>query len=185
MIGFLLAVLAGWLLADFLSGLLHWLEDRIAGDRWPILGPLVFAPNRLHHEQPLAFTRASFAARNGTSIVAALILFATIATTLVLMPAMAVPGLVWVLLISATIAGALANQIHYWAHMPHRAPGIVQALQTIGLCQSRWHHARHHAPPQRERYCILTNWLNPWLDQCSIWAMLERRIPRHLLRSAE
>ena len=72
-IGLLLQILAGWLLADFLSGLLHWIEDRFGPGRehWPVVGSQVFAPNLLHHAQPLAFTRNRFLSRNSTTIAAA------------------------------------------------------------------------------------------------------------------
>ena len=42
-------ILTAWLTADFLTGLFHWFEDRYAKTSWPIFGPLVAAPNELHH----------------------------------------------------------------------------------------------------------------------------------------
>jgi len=178
---YVLAALAGWLIADLLTGVVHWIEDRIDGDSWLIVGSLIFAPNRLHHEQPIAFTRNGFWSRNGTSISAALGVGGTLVLILYVAFGTGVPSWAWVALGSATFGGAMANQVHYWAHMPHRAPGIVQALQSIGLCQSRHHHARHHAPPQQDRYCVLTNWLNPWLDRNDVWKRLERFVPKRWL----
>ena len=62
-------LLLGWLLADFLSGVLHWIEDRFGRGRehWPVLGQLIFAPNLLHHADPTDFLRASFVGRNWTT----------------------------------------------------------------------------------------------------------------------
>ena len=36
------------LVADFLSGLFHWLEDAYGREDWPITGRLVTKPNILH-----------------------------------------------------------------------------------------------------------------------------------------
>jgi len=176
----LLAVVLGWLLADFLTGLFHWAEDRLAGDEWPVLGPLVFAPNRLHHEQPMAFTRTGFVQRNATSIAAASIVFCAVLMALWLAFG-ELPGFLLITLVSAAFGGAAANQVHYWAHVPHRAPRWIRKAQAIGLCQSRKHHACHHAAPQDRHYCALTDWLNPALDRSGFWHALERLVPTRWL----
>lgn len=163
----LLQALAGMLLADFLTGLFHWLEDRYGCENWPVLGRLVIAPNRLHHEQPLVFTRSGFVARNWTCAVAA---------GLIALPLLLAFGpSVW--LAVAFVCGALANEWHFWAHCPDRAPTIAHVLRMVGLSQSRRHHARHHAAPNDSRYCVLTCWLNPWLDRIGLWFALERLLP--------
>jgi hypothetical protein len=72
MIGLLFSIIAGILLADFVTGVVHWLEDRFGSEAWPLLGPLVIAPNRLHNREPLAFTRAGFLSRNSTAAAGAL-----------------------------------------------------------------------------------------------------------------
>ncbi len=177
MIALGLTILAAWLLADLLTGIVHWAEDRLAGDRLPFLGKHVFAPNRLHHTQPLAFTRSGFWSRNASSIIAAAALFVVFATATTAAIGPGVPGLIRVALVTMALAGAMANQVHYWAHLPKRAPLIVQAAQSIGLMQSRMHHAVHHAEPNRTRYCALTDWFNPVLDRHRVWAKLERIVP--------
>ena len=181
MIAVALTILAAWLLADLLTGFVHWAEDRLAGDQLPILGEHVFAPNRLHHTQPLAFTRSGFWSRNASSMIAAAVLFVVFATAIATTIGTGVPGLVWVALVTMALAGAMANQVHYWAHLPKRAPLIVQGAQSIGLMQSRAHHSVHHAAPSRARYCILTDWLNPVLDRYRVWAKLERLVPQRWL----
>jgi len=176
-----LTILAAWLLADLLTGIVHWAEDRLAGDRLPILGEHVFAPNRLHHTQPLAFTRSGFWSRNASSMIASAVLFVVFATAIAAAIGPGVPGLVWVALVTMALAGAMANQVHYWAHLPKRAPLFVQAAQSIGLMQSRSHHSVHHARAIRARYCALTDWLNPVLDRHNVWAKLERLVPQRWL----
>jgi hypothetical protein len=167
MIGLLFSIIAGILLADFVTGVVHWLEDRFGSEAWPLLGPLVIAPNRLHHREPLAFTRAGFLSRNSTAAAGALAIGA--AALLVFGPSL-VLGV-------AIGAGCLANEVHLWAHRPDRAPRIVRMLQATGLLQSRRHHSVHHAAPHDRRYCTLTSWLNPLLDRAGFWRLLEAPIP--------
>lgn len=162
-----LQAIAGLLLADFLTGFFHWLEDRYGSESWPVLGRWVIAPNRLHHREPLAFTRASFLTRNGTTALAAMVV--GLALLVALGPSL------W--LAVAFVSGALANEFHFWTHRPDRAPRFVRIMRRIGLAQSRNHHALHHAAPSDRRYCILTAWLNPILDRVGFWRLLERALP--------
>lgn len=156
--------LVGWLLADLLGGIVHWWEDRIGrpSNRW--IERHVLEPNRLHHDEPLAFTKTGFWYRNSTTLIAA-----------------AIPAALWlwlggpsVVLLFAFVGGAFQNEIHYWTHMPRS--GVVRVLQQIGIIQSVAGHARHHKPPQNRNYCVLTDWLNPLLEHFSVWHRLERRL---------
>src|SRR5213078_3383108 len=52
-----LEVIITLLVADFVSGLFHWLEDAYGREEWPITGRLVTRPNILHHHNPRYFTR--------------------------------------------------------------------------------------------------------------------------------
>jgi Lipid desaturase domain len=49
-------ILIGWLFADLLSGIVHWIEDRVLRMDTPILCKAVVIPNRVHHSDQLAFT---------------------------------------------------------------------------------------------------------------------------------
>lgn len=173
----LLQILAGWLLADFATGILHWIEDRFGPGRedWPLVGPLVFAPNQRHHFTPLEFTWAGFFDRNWTTWVAVLI-FA--------IPLFLLVGVkVW--LVVMVIGGGMSNEVHAWAHRFTMLKGfsrkLLRAVQQTGLLQSPAHHAVHHVPPHRRHYCILTNWLNPVLDGFGFWGLLEKPIPARWL----
>jgi ubiquitin-conjugating enzyme E2 variant len=48
----LLQALGVILLADFLTGVFHWLEDAYGTEDTPVLGPLVIKPNIVHHHYP-------------------------------------------------------------------------------------------------------------------------------------
>ena len=156
-------LLAGWLIADLLGGIVHWLQDRVLTEATPILGAGVIAANRRHHRDPMAFVAGSIWRRNGTTWLAA-------AVGSVLWLALAGPSLVW---IAATIGGSLGSAVHFLAHQPRLAHPIVRVLQDIGLVQSAAHHAGHHRAPSERRYCPLTGWINPVLDGLGIWDRLE------------
>lgn len=152
-IGFLL----GWLLADILTGIFHWWEDRHGDESWPIIGPWIIAPNRLHHTDPMAFTRHGFWDRNRASIIAALIFGA---------------GWLWLLgpssvLVGVVLGAALSNEVHFYAHRPALAPAAVRLLQRTGFLQAPKNHALHHRPPHSVNFCVLTDWLNPLIRRLS------------------
>ena len=168
---FFAQLIAGWLLADLIGGLFHWMEDRLGSPQWPVIGHHVIEPNRLHHRKPMAFTRTGFLSRNWTT---------WLAVTVIAAPLFIIVGAApW--LVAATIGGAMSNQVHYWAHMPSRAPRPVRFLQDVGLLQSGMHHQLHHAPPHDRYYCVLTDWLNPLLDRLQLWRALERLVPARWL----
>lgn len=53
-----LYVMAAFLLADFVTGVFHWWEDRYGNPAWPVIGKLVVEPNILHHARNEKFTDA-------------------------------------------------------------------------------------------------------------------------------
>jgi len=48
----LLKTIAILLLVDFISGVLHWLEDAYGNEEWPIIGKQITKPNIIHHHDP-------------------------------------------------------------------------------------------------------------------------------------
>ena len=163
---FALQLLVGWLLADFLSGLLHWIEDRVLreGDTW--LSRVIVEPNRLHHAEPLRFLANGFWARNATTW--AIVLPLTVAWFAAIGPSL--------VLLAAAIGGLLANEVHRLTHAAPAKGSWLRALQDIGVIQSPRMHARHHRGRQDQAYCVLTDWLNPVLDKIRFWERLERML---------
>lgn len=156
-------IILGWLFADLLGGIIHWWEDRVGrADMW-LLGPAVVQPNRLHHENPLAFAASTLWERNWTTWAATLLLSLNV---------------LWgfgfsVFWLAATLGGLLSNEVHRAAHINAIMPRWVRIMQATGFIQSARHHARHHRPPQSHSYCVLTDWLNPWLDAARFWDRVE------------
>ena len=52
---FLIQLVGVILLADFVSGFMHWLEDKLGEPDTPIIGKWIVQPNILHHHNPTAF----------------------------------------------------------------------------------------------------------------------------------
>lgn len=153
----------GWLIADFLSGIGHWFEDRVARTDWPLVGKEIVEPNRLHHREPLKFTQGTYWRRNTSVTIIAFAIAVFWYLTLG-------PSITWFF---ATLGGATVNEVHAWAHRPDMTPRWAQAAQEMGVLQSPPHHAGHHRGEHDRRYCILTNWLNPILDRLKFWDRVE------------
>src|SRR6187549_974018 len=58
---------AGYLVADLLTGLVHWFCDTFFDETTPIIGPGLIAPFREHHRDPLLMTRHTFLELTGSS----------------------------------------------------------------------------------------------------------------------
>jgi ubiquitin-conjugating enzyme E2 variant len=163
----LLQAFACLLVADFLTGLVHWWEDAYAREEWPLLGPLVAAPNLLHHRDPRAMTRQSWWRNVDVTVGLGVA---------VLGGAWALQMLSWQLGLVVTLA-AFTNLFHRWAHQTSTENGpVVTWLQGTGLFQSRAQHALHHRWPRESHYCALTGFVNPVLERIHLWTRLERLI---------
>lgn len=150
-----------WVAADFLSGVIHWAEDRYANENWPIIGKFVAKPNQLHHAAPFAFLAGSYWHRNWTTIVLAMPFF------FISLPSK------WAFIFLVASQG---NEIHAWSHQ--RCNAIIRTFQATGMLQSPREHGSHHRAPFDVRYCVLSNWLNPILDGIGFWSAIEFAIAR-------
>lgn len=167
-----LTIPAGMALADFLSGLVHWLADTWGSETMPILGKRLLHPFRVHHVNPADFLRRSFVDTNGevAAITAPLLLAA-----LFIPLDSGVTVTLAVFMVSFLGIGLMTNQIHQWAHM-RRPPLVVRLLQQAGIILKHEDHEQHHRPPYVQNYCITTGWCNRPLVACRFFPRLERCI---------
>lgn len=162
-------VVGAWLLADFLTGLVHWWEDAYAKAEWPVLGALIAEPNLLHHRDPRAMTRVPWWRNVDVPLVAGALALGGLACF---------HALRWPLALAILLA-AFTNLVHRWAHQnPAENGRLITWMQTKGIIQSRAQHALHHRWPRKSHYCPLTNALNPVLEKLDFWHRLERAILR-------
>jgi len=168
----LCGVAIGFIGADLVSGIVHWIGDTWGTPEWPILGPSLIRPFREHHEDPQAIVRHDFVETNGNSSIGSLILLAAAISV----PLDGIGGdLVASTLLSLSAWLFATNQIHKWAHAAER-PRVVTWLQDRGWILSPSHHALHHVAPFDRHYCITTGWLNPLLLRIGFFVALERWI---------
>lgn len=157
-------ILLGVLLADLLSGIVHWLEDTYGDPNWPIIGKTVIEPNIVHHTDPLKFTRAPFWRRNR----------GVIGVMFIIGGVFSLCGWLNIMTITALIVGSMANEVHRWTHLkPEELPRLVRALQQAKILQTAQHHWAHHRRGFNTHYCTITNAVNPTLDGLRIFRIIE------------
>lgn len=163
-----LALAAGVLASDLLSGLVHFACDRFGDERTPLIGRTFIAPFREHHRDPRAIARHGFCERNGNN---ALALLPALGLAHAAQPAV----LLGVFLLALFFALGITNEVHAWAH-GRAAPRLVRRLQRAGLLLSPAAHRLHHQHDHARAYCITTGWLNPALDRAGFWHAIERTV---------
>ena len=160
----LLQALGVILLADFVTGIGHWLEDAYGTEETPVIGPLVIKPNIVHQHYPRLFTKLTWWQSSWD---------------LLLLGALIVGGAAWADVLTwhvwlFAILCVNANQVHKWSHMSRAEVGpLVSFLQDYWILQTPRQHALHHTDPKNTFYCPLTNLLNPALEFVGLWPKLE------------
>lgn len=166
------ALLLGYLVADLLSGLVHWTFDRIVDESTRYLGPHFVRPFREHHLDPTGITRHDFIELNGNTCIAAVPVLAAVWLGLQPAPGRSAANFAAAFVVCLTLWTMLTNQFHQWAHQAEPSPW-VRALQRARIILPREHHAGHHVPPFDRRFCITSGVLNPILDRLRIFAAFE------------
>ena len=166
------AIAGSVLLADLVSGAVHWAEDtyaRFKPRRKLRLINLIARDNDIHHRRPRDFLgRSWWQSSWDLALIGALIV-----------------ALAWALghlstaLLLFVVLSVNANQMHKWAHRnPRENPLLVTWLQRAHLLQSPRHHGKHHGGARDSHYCVVTNFLNPLLEEVSFWRRLEQLVER-------
>lgn len=152
------------LFTDFVSGLIHWLEDVYAKPGMLFISKIA-EENELHHTRPREFLKKNWWQSSWDIVLAVLILIVT---------TWWFKALTWeIVLFSILITNA--NQIHKWAHKTKTENNmVVTFLQKIHVLQSVKHHGKHHSGEKNSHYCVMTPFVNPVLERINFWRGLER-----------
>ncbi|WP_309897072.1 plasmanylethanolamine desaturase [Archangium sp.] len=166
------ALLLGYLAADFVSGLVHWMGDTWGSTEMPVLGKAFIRPFREHHVDEKAITRHDFVETNGNNCLVSL----PVAILAVALPHSR-PGWVFIsAFLGAMIFWVMAtNQFHKWSHM-EQPPALIGFLQRTHLVLPPAHHQIHHTAPFNKYYCITVGWMNKPLAMIGFFPTLERLI---------
>ncbi len=178
MLKYVLPFIATVFAAEFVAGVVHWLEDAYIRDHTPLVGRWIGRPNTVHHHYPRYMTRHGWwhSSRDLVLVAAALLLVAWLAG-----------WLTWHVWLFAILA-ANANEFHKWAHRTRKENGpVISFLQDIRILQTVKHHALHHTDPKNSHYCTVTNFINPLLDRLDFWNRLEAVLAKtiHLHRQPD
>jgi ubiquitin-conjugating enzyme E2 variant len=163
------AFMSGFVLADFVSGVIHWLADTWGSPDMPLIGQALIRPFREHHVDQKEITRHDFIETNGNNCFISIV--PAVCGALVPLTG---PRNVFIAtaIFSVTLWVLFTNQFHKWAHLDD-PPRWIAFLQKLNLVLPRDHHAVHHSAPYAKYYCITVGWLNEPLHRVRFFQILE------------
>lgn len=168
----LFEILVAWLLADFITGVIHWVEDKyMDAQSLNFLAADIAEDNDLHHRKPTAMILNSYwdNMRSGAVVgwpLAALLFW------------FGAPLWLWL----APFFAGFGNLVHRFSHTPKdQLPRWIRGMQEFGLFISHEHHDSHHRSMRQlipkhlagYKFCPMTDWMNPVLDRTGFWKKLE------------
>ena len=153
-----------WLLADFITGVVHWWEDAYGDPRWKILGPYIVQPNLEHHRNPRAMVHGTYWSRISFSLYTAIILAILFYFC---------GWHSWRMVICLLFCSQ-GNEVHAIAHRTNEENGkFFVFLQKTWLMQGKRTHGWHHKAPYDTNFCVMTEFLNPILNKINFWTKIE------------
>jgi hypothetical protein len=160
-------IFLGYVFADFIAGVYHWIKDTYFGPFTPIIGKLFVWGSRLHHIRPDYVTTISnsdlfFDSLYWVSIWA--------------LPLFYIYGFT-PFLITLYLTLSANDVIHSYSHKkPNNIPQFVLLLQKYNIIQSHEEHREHHTYPFIVNYCPITPYVNVILEKINLWRNLENLI---------
>ena len=168
-----LQIVLGILLADLLTGMIHWFEDSYIDYccDFPFF-EMIAKDNELHHYYPRDIVSFSWWENIKTSLPFFLVFCILIWFTVSLR--------VWnqyaVLFVVIGVFSIFSNVLHKYSHMrPCETNQVIQTLQSYGFLVSHEQHRKHHET-SNSNYCVNTAFLNPVLDATNFWRGLEHAV---------
>lgn len=163
----LIRIFAGYLLADFIMGIYHWIKDTYFSPFTPLIGQKLIWGSRLHHIRPRYVIEFSDWALFSSSAKWTLMWMGPLFYFTGFTPFM----------VSLFLTIALNDVVHKYSHMyDYERPGWATFLQKIYLFQSHDEHHMHHISPHEIHYCPITPFLNIFLEPVDFWRRLENWI---------
>ncbi len=154
-----IAAFAGMIIADFISGFVHWMFDSWGSVDTPVVGKLAIRTFRHHHVDPKAMAKHDFIETNGHNF-ALTVIYTGLGFTFV---EPAETDRLSIFFAQTFLMGTafvmVTSQFHKWAHAT-TVPRGVRWLQRVGLALNPEHHQQHHTAPYNHHYCVTSGWMN-------------------------
>lgn len=168
---YFIKILFGYLMADFLMGIYHWVKDTYFSPLTPIIGKTFIWGSRLHHIKPRYVIEFSD-----------LKLFINSSIwTLLWMGPLFIFTKIGTFTLTLFLFISLNDVIHKYAHMmDNERPKWITFLQSIYILQSYEEHHIHHISPHDVNYCPITPYVNVILEQINFWKNLEYYIEYYI-----
>lgn len=161
-------LLAGFIFADFLSGIAHIFLDHIISHKNPLFGEVAICfnmhhldPKEITHENPIQLIKTPFSLGSPVMI-------ATIAIGYF-------SGSIWFTLLTFwTITFlVLAQVVHRIAHFGTPSNKVIAFLQKVRILLPSKEHMEHHQNGEQTQFCILNgicnpvvNLIAPYIERC-------------------
>ncbi len=153
-----------WLIADFITGVIHWWEDAYGNPNWPIIGKYIIEPNLEHHRSPRLLLQGSYWNRINTSVYAAVMIIL----------ALWICGVFYWQVVVCLAFSSQGNEIHAISHRSDKENGrLIMFFQKIGIFQKRKTHGWHHKAPYDTNFLVMTEYLNPLLNKIRFFEFVE------------
>ena len=160
-------IIFGYLLADFIMGVYHWIKDTYFSPFTPIIGKTFIWGSRLHHIRPryvLEFSDWD-------------LFWSSAKWTLLWMGPLFYLYGITVFMASFFLAMSINDIVHKYAHMfDYERPTWASLLQNMHIFQSHDEHHMHHVTPHEINYCPITPYLNIILEKLNFWRKMENII---------
>lgn len=173
--------LLGYLVADLLSGTVHWFCDTFFAEDTPLIGPWLIHPFRDHHHRPAEITKYGLLEQDGSNYIMVIPMLWLARQSGGPQPESVIEVLAHAALFGFAVGALGTNLFHKWAHAERVLP-VVHWFQQRRLILSPEAHAVHHRR-YTQGYCVTNGWMNMLLDRLNFFAAAERLI-RHLQRFA-
>ncbi|KAG8344175.1 B domain [Trypanosoma vivax] len=182
-----LMVLLAMLLADFISGVVHWGLDTWGTPETFIFGNFIRS-FREHHANQVAMTHHDFIETNADTTLPLIPLLLLQRYFLTLTPRGDASDNMWghgraynvdnsnacahVFTLTLMLFVGFTNELHKWAHDP-RPHALARFLMSTGVVLTPAIHLKHHTGNIDSSYCITVGWLNAPLDAINFWRRAE------------
>ena len=167
----LAALLAGYFVADFSSGVVHWVIDTWLDER--ALGRGI-AITREHHTHPEHVDGYGFLEYASLGSAPSALFFGTVFAVTACFPVSATTYTLVMLWFVTSLCLLFGMTFHNLAHRPARS-GIMRLAQRLHLVCPVAHHWVHHHDTT-VHYCVVNGWANYPCDGLNVWRSLERAI---------